>query len=217
MSEIYNNTNAQQPKIVKYVQPSGNGIQSHNLSRHAIGYILHGTKYIYYGDIRHEVNRGDMYFLNIGHHYTEDVPEDGHPFEQIVCYYSPEELSRILSHLSMNYHLNITNTHSCENCRETNHVVYPAWNAVRNFFNTINQYIKDEMFTRDETAENIKMTELVYLIVSQNECCIKSKILSNIDLVQENFEQLIYKNIFEDLSIEDLAEKSNRSLTSFKK
>lgn len=203
--------------IVKYVQSYPNGIQSHNLSRHAIGYLVHGKKYIYYGDIRHEVSRGEMFFLCMGHHYTEDVPEEGHPFEQITCYYTPDQLSRILSHLSINYHLNITNTHSCENCRESNHVVYPAWSSARNFFNTLNQYIKDEMFTRDETAENIKMTELIYLIISQDNCCIKSKILSNVDLMKENFEQLIYKNIFADMSIEDLAAQSNRSLTSFKK
>ena len=69
----------------------------------------------------------------------------------------------------------------------------------------------------DETAENIKMTELVYLIVSQADGCLKSKVLRNVDSAHDNFEQIIYTNIFNDVSIEELASKSNRSLTSFKK
>ena len=69
----------------------------------------------------------------------------------------------------------------------------------------------------DDTAENIKMTELVYLIVSQADGCLKNKVLSNVDSAHENFEQIIYANIFSDISIEMLASMCNRSLTSFKK
>ena len=210
-------TSTQQPMIVKYVQPYRNGIQSHNLSRHSIGYILRGKKYIYYGDVRHEVNRGDLFYLGTGHHYTEDIPENGKPFEQITFYYTPEQLGRILTQLSMTYQLNITNDHSCENCHEQSHVIYPAWNTIRNFFSTINQYIKDDLFTQDETAETLKMTELIYLILTQNDCCLKSKVLSNIDQMKENFEQTIHQNIFNDVSIDELAQMCNRSLTSFKK
>lgn len=86
--------------IVKYVETSHNGIQSLSLSRYAIGYILRGEKYIYYGDKRHRLSRGDLFYLGMGHHYTEDIPEEGHPFEQIMFYYTPSELQRILLHLT---------------------------------------------------------------------------------------------------------------------
>jgi AraC-like DNA-binding protein len=69
----------------------------------------------------------------------------------------------------------------------------------------------------DEAAEDMKMTELIYLITSQRDCCLKSKVLSNVDSAHDNFEQIIYSNIFSDLAIEELAEMCNRSLTSFKK
>ena len=207
----------QQPMIVKYVQPYRNGIQAHNLTRHGIGYLLRGKKYIYYGDVRHEINRGDVFYLNTGPHYMEDIPENGKPFEQIVFYYTPEQLARILSNLSISYQLNITNDHSCANCYQQTHVIYPAWNTLKNFFSTINQYIRDDLFSQDETAENIKMTELIYLLIKQPECCLKSKILDNVDLNKENFEQIINAHIFDSISIEELAAKCNRSLTSFKK
>lgn len=53
--------------IVKYVETSHNGIQSLSLSRYAIGYILRGEKYIYYGDKRHRLSRGDLFYLGMGH------------------------------------------------------------------------------------------------------------------------------------------------------
>lgn len=209
--------NPQQPMIVKYVQSSRNGIQSYSLSRYAIGYVVRGKKYIYYGDVRHEVNKGDVFYLGTGNHYTEDVPEGNKPFEQIVFYYTPEQLGRTLNQLSMHYRLTITNDHSCPNCRNQSHVVYPAWNTLKTFFSTIGQYLKEDVFNRDEAAENIKITELVYLILAQKDCCLKNKILSNIDLMKESFEQIVQNNIFNDISIEELAQKCNRSLTSFKK
>lgn len=61
------------------------------------------------------------------------------------------------------------------------------------------------------------MTELIYLILAQKDCCLKSKILSNMDLMKENFEQTVQSYIFDDISVEELAGKCNRSLTSFKK
>lgn len=84
------------------------------------------------------------------------------------------------------------------------------------FVNT-NNYLRDEDFHRDETAENIKMTELIYLIASHEDCCLKSKLLSNVDAAKENFEQIVYDHIFKDISIEELSKLTNRSLTSFKK
>ncbi len=144
------NSSAQQPMIVKYVEALHNGIQSQALSRYAIGYILRGTKYIYDGDKRQTLTRGDVFYLGIGHHYIENFP-------------------------------------------------------------------RDEDFHRDETAENIKMTELIYLIASHEDCCLKSKLLSNVDAAKENFEQIVYDHIFKDISIEELSKLTNRSLTSFKK
>lgn len=208
---------AQQPMIVKYVDALHSGIRSLSLSRYAIGYVLRGTMYIYDGDRRRTLNRGDVFYLSVGHHYIEHVPENGQSFEQIFYYYTPADLQRILLHLNITYGLNISNEHSCEECRNRAHVSMPAWNSLRNFFINTNNYLRDEDFHHDETAENIKMTELIYLIASHEDCCIKNKLLSNVDSARENFEQVVYDHIFKDISIEELSKLTNRSLTSFKK
>ena len=135
----------------------------------------------------------------------------------MLFYYTPADLQRILLHLNITYGLNISNEHSCENCRNRSHVSMPAWNSIRNFFVNTNNYLRDEDFHRDETAENIKMTELIYLIASHEDCCIKSKLLGNVDAARDNLQQIVYSNIFSDISVEEIAKRCNRSLTSFKK
>ena len=155
--------------------------------------------------------------MGVGNHYVEEVMEDGRSFEEIVAYYTPEQLQRILLYLNMSYSINITNTHQCERCRRLNHVTMSAASSMRSFFNHAGSYLHDDNFMHDETAENIKITELVYLIISQADSCLKSKVLANVDSASDNFEQTIYSHIFCDVSIEELASKCNRSLTSFKK
>lgn len=210
-------SSTQQPMIVKYTETLHNGIQSQVLSRYAVGYILQGTKYIYDGDQRQVLTRGTVFYLGIGHHYIENCPDNNQPFEQILFYYTPADLQRILMHLNIAYGLDISNNHSCEKCRNATHVALPAWNSLRNFFASTNDVLRDEEFRHDGAAEDIKMTELIYLIASHEDNCIKSKLVSNIDTAKKNFEQTIFAHIFKDIPIEELAKLTNRSLTSFKK
>ena len=124
--EMNKNENAEQPTIVKYVEGNYGGIQLMSLSRYALGYVVRGSKQIYYGDTHYTVSRGDVFYMGVGNHYVENLPDEGRPFEQIVVYYSPELLQRILLQLNMSYGMNITNTHHCERCRRLNHVAVAA-------------------------------------------------------------------------------------------
>ena len=207
-----------QPVITKTVQTQRIGIQVYTLTRHAIGYVLRGRKYIYYGDTRYEVKQGELFYLGTGNHYIEDVPEEGKPYEQIVFFYSPEDLHEILTTLSLNYRLEINSFHSCPACdNDLSHIVYPAWNMARYFFSNINQYLKDDIFSDEPTVEKLKTTELIYLLLAHPECCIKSRILKDANLAAEGFEQIIQRHIFDGLSTEELAALCHKSLTSFKK
>ncbi len=206
-----------EPKVVKYVETMAGGVRSQSLERYAIGYVVQGTKYIHSGDKRQALSRGDLFLLGIGLHYTEELPAGDRPFEQIVFYYTPEELQRILLHLNITYRLNISNNHSCSTCRNASEVVMPAWSAIRNIFLSAGEYISTENEQNDPAAENFKLTELIYHIVSHKDCCLKSMLLGSIDTAKESFEQVVHSHIFSECSIEELARKTHRSLTSFKK
>lgn len=208
---------AKQPVIIKTSEAERGGLHSFETSRCAIGYILGGHKYIYTGDARREAGPGDIFFLNKGIHFVEDVPDGRRPFEQIVFFYSPEQLGRIISQLSFNHSTDVRVGHSCRDCRGRDHVVSRGWDTMKNFFNSVDQHLREGLFTRDATAEILKLTELVYHIVSHADCCIRTRVLGSTDPEKESFEKSVYDNVFSDITLEELARRNNRSLTSFKK
>lgn len=208
---------ADTPAIVKYSVFDRNGVRAVTLNRNAIGYVSKGTKYIHYGDIRYEISKGDVFFLNIGTHYIEEIPEKNKPFEELVVYYTPDMISDALSMLSLNFRMVITVDHKCSKCERTNHANMPAWGLLRYYFSSLGQYMRDDKFASDSVIEKLKLTELICMIMSHGDCCLSSKILVSADNSTESFERTIQKHIFEDLSMEELAERCGRSLTSFKK
>lgn len=214
-----NNTQSKtfQPTIVKFAQNEYAGMVSIRQDRYGIGYVLDGKKFIYDGDTRKEVAKGEIYYLGPGHHYTENIPSNNTPYEQITFFYGQKEMVDIVKHLHTSYHLKIVNDHSCSNCSDQHYVICPSWGTLRAFFHNVNQYYREGIFVNNQAAENIKLTELVYLLISNRNCCLKAKILSHIDSQQESFEQIIHNNIFNRLAIEDLATLCNMSLTTFKK
>ncbi len=203
--------------IVRFSTPVNNGIEPISLSRHAIGYIVRGEKYIYDGDSCLHAQRGEMFFMGKGLHHVENRTEKYSHFEQVIVYITSEELKQIITSFSITYNLTITNEHCCNKCRTANAVVTQAPTYLKNFFNSAINYLYDENFSHDEAAENIKTTELIYHIISHEDCCLKNKVIGCIDLEKSSFEQVIYNNTFNDIQIECLASLCNKSLTSFKK
>ena len=218
MSKKTDTTASQQPAIVRYSQSERVGIRSFMFSRHAIGFIMHGRMLIYYGDTAKEISAGNLFYLPSGHHYIDYIPEGKQPFEQIVVYFTPEQLSNCLTLLSINLGLAISDHHACDECSGRTDVIYPAWRAMRSYFATLDRYIKDGIFAPNGKAiEMLKVMELICLIISDPKCCIHGKLLENSDMMRENFEQIVQDNIFTGCSIEELAYKTNRSPTSFKR
>ena len=206
-----------QAMIVKCVEANYVGIRSVNHVRCAIGDVVRGTNYIYYGDTRFSISRGEVFYLGLGNHYIENVADDGRPYEEIILYYSPDHIQRILLNLSMNYSINLSTIHSCERCRNRNHVSMAVNSTLRYLFAHLSSCLHDYNHVQDIASDSLKMTELIYAIISMDECCLRSKVLGNIDAAHSNFEQMIYSHIFNDISIEDLASLCHRSRTSFKK
>ena len=211
-------TDVSQPAIGKYLQTECSGVQPQMFTRHVIGFVLRGQKLIHYGDIAHCVNPGDMFYLSAGLHYIENIPDHGLPFEQITVCFTPEQLNSCLTQLSVSFGMVITDYHTpCNNCQGKNHVIFPSWSNMRRYFATLSHYIREGVFADDQTIENLKMMELVYMTVSNPECCFQSKMLENSDILRESFEQVIHNNIFTDCTVDDIAHLTGRSLTSFKK
>ena len=208
----------QQPIITKMQQPQHTGSQAHTLSRYAIGYVVRGRKYIYYGDTRYEARAGDMFYLGIGTHYIEEIPDESRSYEQLTLFCSPELLRDLLSDLSLNYRMEFDNNHTCANCgNDLFHIFYPSWGAVTHFFGSLHAYLREDLFGETPAMERIKALELLCLLLANPDCCIRSRLLDDINMASDGFEQIVRRHIFDNMTIEDLAALCNKSLTSFKK
>ena len=206
------------PTIHRIVSARNNGIEVSNLSRYAICYILRGSANIYSGDQRTPLSRGDVACLGLGNHYIEKIPDGARPFEEIVIYYTPDNLHNTLRQLTYSYDFHVSNSHSCDRCRTSNFVAMPAWESLRALFTATSELLmKDVRRDDSDVIEGIRISEIFYEIASHDDCCLKSRFLSNVDSSKENFEQVIFSNLFSDISIELLARECNRSLTAFKK
>ncbi|MFI3282119.1 MAG: AraC family transcriptional regulator [Rikenellaceae bacterium] len=210
-------TTTNQHSVVRYTATQNTGIEATVLSRHAIGYVVKGAKFIYDADRCIQVEKGDIFYLGLGTHHVENIVQPGSTFEQIVFYYSAEELKRIVTNFVSFDNIPISNSHSCPTCRLSNRIALKAPKLLSNFFTTLSTNISNGYFTHNTLAENLKLAELLYIIISHEDNCLTNKVFASIDTNKSSFEQIIYTNIFNDVSVEELASRCHRSLTSFKK
>ena len=192
------------------------GIHSFEAARYAIGYILNGYMHIYSGDVRHTAGPGDIFFLGKGTHYIEEEPAGRKPFEQLMFFYSPEQMGKIISQLNLLHNMDLRIHHSCKECLGKEYVIAHGNETFRHFFDSVNRHLTDGLFRRDPTLEMLKLTELAYHIATQPEGCMRTKMLGSTDPEKEYFEKSVSRYIFSDITLEELAKQNNRSLTSFK-
>ncbi len=203
--------------IVRITERENSGVHATTLSRIAIGYILSGTKYIYDNDQCFEIGESNIFILDPGFHYEENtIAPNGH-FEQIIFYISAVTLQQIIFSLNINYGLTFSSHHSCSRCFSHNFATSKSDAPLRNFFIGIELSLRNYGLLHNDIGQRIKLNELIYLILSGEDNCSKRKILRSADTSLGQFVNTIYDNIFNDVSIERLADLTNRSLTSFKK
>ena len=210
-------TSAAMSDVIKITEHENSGVRSLSLARIAIGYVLSGTKYIYCNDYSYSIEEGSVFVLDAGFHYEENVVGSNGRYEQIVFFLSSQRLQQVIFGLNINYGLSFVSHHSCIKCISRNFSFAQASTPIRNFFVGIDLSLRNSGLLHNDIGQCIKLNELVYLLLSEEDGCIRRKILRSSDADSGQFINTIYENIFKDISVETLAELTNRSLTSFKK
>ena len=203
--------------IVQLTESTNSGIRPITISRIAIGYIQSGTKYLYNNDRFYQINKGDIFLLNSGFHYEENIVSECGRFSEIIFYLPPATLQQITCGLGLNFGLKFASRHNCDKCLSLNFAMSKSDPALQNFFASVEQSLRASYLRENEIFKQIKLNELIYLILTGEDNCTKRKLLRAVDTTSGLFVNTIYENIFNDISIEKLAELTNRSLTSFKK
>ena len=216
-STIKTNPTSSSFDVVKITERENSGVRSLSLARIAVGYVVSGAKYIHHHDTSYMIEEGSVFVLDAGFHYEENIMGANGKFEQITFYISPDTLQQAIFGLNINYGLSFSSRHSCVKCSSLNFVSERADTPLHNFFVGINISLRNSGLLHNDVGQRIKLNELVYLILSGEDGCIRRKVLRSSDIDSGNFVNIIYENVFNDISIEMLAEMTNRSLTSFKK
>lgn len=218
MNQIFqNHANNSVADVVKIIERENAGVQSLSYSRVAIGYILSGTKYIYHNDCCTPIGEGEVFLLEAGFHYEENNIGDNGRFESIIFFVSPETLQQSIFGLNVNYGLSFVSRHSCRSCSMQNFVARGADIPLRNFFMGVDLSLRSSGLLHNDTGQRLKINELVYLILSGDDGCLRRKVLRAADTMIGQFVAIVYENLFSDVSVDMLAGMTNRSLTSFKK
>ena len=204
------------PELLKITECADSGVRSMQLSRMAIGMVVRGEKIIYHNDHSTTIRQGEVYLLQPGIHYIEHRCREG-IFEQINFYLSSQLLQQIIVNLTTNYSVSTTSTHKCDHCRHHNFIVTAPTDMLAEFFHSVSRNFRLQSFRDPRISQQMKLSELVLIILSGEDNCLKNRLVSGADRYQTEFIQTVYNNIFTDVSIEQLAEQTNRSLTSFKK
>lgn len=210
-------TSAMLSDVVKITEHENSGVRSLSLTRIAIGYVLSGTKYLYCNDYSYPIEEGSVFVLDSGFHYEENIVGSNGRFEQITFYLSAQRLQQVMFGLNINYGLSFSSHHSCSKCIARNFACMMATTPIRNFFVGIDLSLRNSGLLHNDVGQRIKLNELIYLLLSEEDGCIRRKVLRSSDTQSGQFISVVYDNIFNDISVEMLAELTNRSLTSFKK
>ena len=192
------------------------GVVTLDLSRTAIGMVMKGKKVLHHNDKTTEISTNNLFILSPGIHYEENMLDNG-IYEQVLFYLSAEVLQKLLIVLSENFGIAIDNKHSCANCRANNFCITDAPPTIALLFNSVSQCFAREEYRQSRAMHFIKLADLVLMILLSNDLCFINKLLSGADMATAQFTGKVYDNMFNDISIEQLAEQTNRSLTSFKK
>ena len=203
--------------VVRITERTNSGIHSISLSRIAVGFIHSGVKYLYHSDRCFAAEEGDIFILDPGFHYEENIVGDNGRFEQIIFYLTPATLQQVLFGLNINCGLSFSSRHSCHNCLAHNFAIAKSDSPIHNFFIGIDLSLRNSGLLHNDIGQRIKLNELIYLILSGEDNCAKRKLLRLTDTTSGQVVNTIYDNLFNNISVEILAELTNRSLTSFKK
>lgn len=203
--------------VARICERENSGIRPLSLSRIAIGYVLSGTKYLHRNDLFHPIDEGDIFILDCGFHYEENTVGENGRYEQIVFYLTAEALQQAICGLSLSYGLSFTSHHNCPRCSSRNFVIAAADAPLASFFVGVDHSLRTTGKLHNDVGQRIKLNELLYLLLSGEDGCVRRRLVRSIDATTNQFVNTVYGNIFNDISIEVLAEQTNRSLTSFKK
>lgn len=184
----------------------------HTTNRLQIGYIIRGEKHFVYSNDRLVCREGELFINPIGQLCCENISTEGSGvYEQITFSFNSADLASIFSAMMIEPpQEGVCLSHQRAAIFRPSKVTHAVVESVNIRYNYGG-------FVDTPLSEKINVANLIVSIFENDDEILKQIIASVFDTEQVNFQRLIYDNIFIDRGLNDLAEESNRSLTTFKK
>ena len=207
------NTKATAPKraIELLVHDPNDGIQHIKLHQHTIGYIRQGSLCVCNGE-RRVIPKGEMYILRAGWHSVEYLPEDGKPCEELSFQLSNGILNFLLGYVEQSRLDAFCDTHN----PAITYAHHRANSTLATFCKGVHKYLCDHTFDNLAIMEHLKIGELIYLLLSLPSSSIATQLCQVMALGRTDFQEYVRANIFNNLTIAQLAEGYGLCPSAFK-
>ena len=175
-------------------------------------HIIKGNTRLYAPQSRLNLSSGDNILMRCENFVNNWLAnEDNQPSEVMIIHFYPEVLQFI-------YDNKLPELFTLYKEVNPNPVEKIANNEmIDNYIASLRFYFDNKSYLTDDLLK-IKLKEIIHILVSSDQSGTTKTILSN--LFQNNeyeFKEIIHSNLFEDLSMEDLAFFAGLSLSSFKR
>jgi len=174
-------------------------------------YAVNGESTLYGGNEKYKLSTNQSVLIKCGSYlysWHENVSET--PNESIVIHLYPDVLKLV-------YNDNVPNFLKNKKRLNPKHFQkVDSEEVIKNYFNTLLFYFENpELVNEDLTT--LKIKELIILLYNFDSHGIRDILHDLFNPHQIDFKEIIYTSLFEDLSVEDIAQLTNLSLSSFKR
>ena len=210
------NISGQPPTLWQYATHTQQGAEWVELGENLIGIVESGRKRIRYAQSEYTVESGELFLLVPGKHYVENLPASDGPYKETCLRFDNRQMADALSTLVSLYGMEIRHSRSGRPDPTLAHVHVKVWPEMQLFFDSLAPYLDTDYLNQHKELLRLKLAEFAYMVIMHKEYGLQHKLLQCIDRLSDPFESIIRNSIFENLTIEELAVRTNKSLTSFK-
>lgn len=199
--------------IVRHKSDRHVGIETVNLSRNTIGFVEQGLKLIHRNDSHITIIPGTIFHLNSGIYHIENSPSADKPFCEILFYYSPEQVNGLMTPPEL---LQRKRLQYCNMPLSDDHcTTYEAWPMLTQFFDSATAYIESGIHVTNPNLGHIKLSELMYLILSHPSCSLAQSICESVSGRSSKIREVVKTNMLSNISLVEMAKMCDLSLSRF--
>lgn len=185
-----------------------------DLHRNQIGIIKSGSLTIQDDKGTRIVQPGEVYILSRGNHYIQRTPTLESPYKELCLTFEDQEMTDALAALTALYKIEIEVPEGRPKPLRS-YATASTWPEIETFFESLAAYINSDCLVVHPQLMRLKLAEFAYMVIVHKEYDLQHMILQCFERQYAFFESIIRNSVFENLTLEELAMRTNKGLTAF--